>query len=85
MASVATNGLRSSPMTAPPRSSQHIWDETPASVAADLRFARGTPSQWANAAKLLRKQHKKGGGVGEYQRASFVHVDNRSYDADWAG
>lgn len=38
--------------------------------AADVRFAKGTPAQWAASARALRK-----GGVGQYDRANFVHVD----------
>ena len=67
------------------RHSQHIYDETPESVASDLRFARGTPKQWAAYAKGLRKKYGKGGGVGTYIRAGFVHCDTRPYNADWSG
>jgi hypothetical protein len=67
------------------RNSVHIWDETPSSVAADMRFAKGTPAQWAAEAKRLRRARGKGGGVGTYPRMGFVHVDNRTYNADWSG
>lgn len=68
------------------RNSQHIWDEGPGSVAADLRFAKGSPKEWASYARLLRAK-KKGapGGVGQYDVQGFVHVDNRTYTADWSG
>lgn len=65
--------------------SQHIWDEGPGSVAADIRFAKGTPAQWGAEAKRIRTRLKKGGGVGIYTRMGFVHVDNRNYNADWSG
>ena len=58
------------------RYSQHIYDLTPDSVAADLIFSKGTPRQWAAEAKRLRA-----GGVGTYP--SFVHVDNRTTIARW--
>ena len=55
--------------------SVHIYDVTPSSVAADVRFAKGTPRQWAAYAKGLRKKYGKGGGIGVYTRSGFVHVD----------
>lgn len=63
--------------------SQHIYDLGPDTVAADLKFARGTPSQWGAYAKELRAKYGRGGGVGIYSRSGFVHVDNRRYSADW--
>ena len=65
--------------------SQHIYDVTPDSVAADLRFVKGGPKQWGAYAKELRARYKKGGGIGIYIRSGFVHVDNRNYTADWTG
>lgn len=65
--------------------SQHIYDVTPDTVAADLRFPTGTPKMWAAYAKGLRRQYNKGGGIGVYTRSGFVHVDNRHYVADWSG
>ena len=65
--------------------SQHIYDVTPSTVAADVRFAKGKPKQWAAYAKGLRSQYKKGGGIGTYIASDFVHVDNRTYTADWSG
>lgn len=64
------------------RFSQHIYDESPDSVAADVVFARGTPSQWAREARAIRNRLGRG-GVGEYPRSGFVHVDNRYERADW--
>ena len=64
--------------------SQHDWDQTPGSVACDLRFSKGSPKDWAAYARQLR--NKMGyGGVGRYDRSNFVHVDNRPYIADWKG
>lgn len=56
-------------------------------VAADVRFARGGPIQWAEAAEpLLRRHYAPGGGLGTYPGASgWVHVDTRSYKARWTG
>ncbi len=65
--------------------SQHIYDLSPESVAADVRFARGNPKQWSAYAKELRAKYKKGGGIGTYIRGSFTHIDNRTYSADWSG
>jgi hypothetical protein len=67
------------------RFSQHIYEYNYESVATDLRFARGTPAQWAAEARRIRNNAKKGGGVGRYDEAGFVHVDNRNYKVDWAG
>lgn len=58
------------------RFSQHIYDDTPTSVAADLIFRTGNPGQWAQLADQLGA-----GGVGRYP--SFVHVDNRPGEARW--
>ncbi len=66
--------------------SQHIYEQSYESVAADLRFARGTPAQWAAFARGLRATANNGhGGVGRYDISGFVHVDNRLYKADWSG
>lgn len=68
------------------RHSQHIYEHDFESVAADLRFATGTPAKWAAYARLLRTSRNRGhGGVGRYDRSGFVHVDNRGYKADWSG
>lgn len=62
------------------RYSQHIYELTPSSVAADVVFAKGNPAAWERAAISLRA-----GGVGRYDRSGFVHVDNRPYPARWTG
>lgn len=59
--------------------SQHIYDDGPDSVAADVSFARGNPAEWARFARGLGK-----GGVGQYDRSGFVHVDNGPR-RDWWG
>jgi uncharacterized protein YcbK (DUF882 family) len=67
------------------RHSQHIYEQSFESVAADLRFARGTPTQWAAEAKRLRTSKRGGkGGIGLYVRSGFIHIDNRNYRADWS-
>ena len=58
--------------------SQHIYELTSDSVAADMVFARGRPRQWAAEANRLGA-----GGIGTYD--SFVHVDNRPVRASWSG
>jgi hypothetical protein len=60
--------------------SEHIYDHSPESVAADLVFSRGTPALWAAEADRLGA-----GGVGRYDRSGFVHVDNRPVRARWSG
>lgn len=65
--------------------SQHIYEHDFESVAADVRFERGSPKLWAAKARTLRTAAGGKGGVGEYPRAGFVHVDNRTYAADWSG
>jgi Peptidase M15 len=66
------------------RHSQHVYEDGYESVAADLRFARGTPAQWVAFAKTLRSKNKGHGGIGRYDRSGFVHVDNRGYSATWS-
>lgn len=60
-------------------SSQHLYHRTPNDVAADVTFATGNPSQWADEGERLLPQ----GGVGRYK--TFVHVDNRQGQARWKG
>ena len=68
------------------RFSQHVYENTYECVAADLRFAKGTPTEWAAEAKKIRAQKNKNhGGVGLYVQSGFIHVDNRPYRADWKG
>ena len=68
------------------KQSQHIYEMGFESVAADIRFGKGTPAQWAAYARGLRTQRNNGnGGVGRYDQAGFVHVDNRLYKCDWQG
>lgn len=66
------------------RHSQHVYEQTFESVAADMRFAKGTPAQWAAEAKRLRTKQGGKGGIGVYPRSGFLHVDNRNWKADWA-
>jgi hypothetical protein len=60
--------------------SQHIYELTPDSVAADLTFSTGNPKAWAAFADELGS-----GGVGRYDGSGFVHVDNRPGRARWTG
>jgi hypothetical protein len=70
------------------KASQHNYDDDPSTVAADLSFRKGSPSQWALEARRLSTRLGFG-GVGEYppnrERGGFVHVDNRRYKARWSG
>lgn len=56
-------------------------------VAADVRFAHGTPAQWGQLAdELLRRRMPPGGGLGIYPGpGGWIHVDDRSYAARWTG
>jgi len=67
------------------RFSQHVYEQTFEAVAADMRFAKGTPAQWAAFARGLRAKEGGRGGVGRYDEAGFIHCDNRSWKADWTG
>lgn len=60
--------------------SQHIYELTPSSVAADAIFSTGSPAQWAQLADQLGA-----GGVGTYLRSGFTHVDNRPGHDRWTG
>lgn len=61
------------------RRSMHVYDEHPEEVAADLRFARGGATAWAELAEALGAP-----GVGRY--SASVHVDSRhGHEARWRG
>lgn len=60
--------------------SQHIYEDSPSSVAADLVFRMGSPKEWAAFA-----DHLGAGGVGRYDSSGFCHIDNRTNRARWAG
>jgi hypothetical protein len=54
--------------------------------AADVSFARGTPSQWHAYANSIRRRKRRGrGGLGLYPTQGFVHIDIRDYKSDWRG
>lgn len=59
--------------------SYHIYDLRPDEVASDVTFARGSVAEWAAFARELGV-----GGVGEYRRSGFVHVDHGPR-RDWSG
>lgn len=56
-------------------------------VAADVRFAHGTPERWGTVAEeILDRWHPPGGGLGIYPGASgWIHVDTRHGRARWRG
>lgn len=61
----------------------------PMACAADVVPARGNPAAWAAWARKMRKAHRHlgaqgRGGVGEYTRSGFVHLDTATL-RDWAG
>ena len=58
------------------KNSRHVYDRHPTSPAADVRFASGTPVEWARALDKLGV-----GGLGVYR--SHVHVDARASRARW--
>lgn len=60
--------------------SYHVYTERMTAPATDVVFAMDTPSQWgAEARRLLAAS----GGVGQYNRSGFVHVDRRGYVSIW--
>jgi Peptidase M15 len=68
------------------KGSIHQWGHAESAgseaVATDLKFARGTPAEWASYARELRtRQYGGKGGLGDYP--TFVHVDSRDWTADW--
>ena len=67
------------------RNSQHIYEEGFESVAADLRFGKGTPAQWAAGARGFAPRVVAGAASAATTERVFVHVDNRLYTADWSG
>lgn len=71
------------------RFSQHIYDQNPDSVAADITFTRGTVAQWARGARWrfatkARWRKRRRGGVGRYLASGFIHVDSGPR-RDWEG
>lgn len=69
--------------------SQHVYEQHPHSVAADVQFASGTVSEWARSARWRfdnkeRWTAKHRGGAGDYPSLSFVHVDSGPR-RDWHG
>ena len=63
------------------KKSIHIYDEHPDQVAADTRYRRGTPAEWAAYAESLGAP-----GIGRYDQSGFVHIDNRTNGpARWSG
>lgn len=65
--------------------SYHIYpDHDGNDQAADVSFARGTPSQWHAMANAIRRRKRNGrGGLGLYR--TFVHLDIRDFAANWRG
>lgn len=55
-------------------------------VACDVRFAKGSVTQWHQAAEQLLSQKRNGkGGLGKYVRGGFIHIDTRDYESRWEG
>jgi uncharacterized protein YcbK (DUF882 family) len=59
----------------------HLYAKNPRQVAADVRFERGTPEEWAAAAEELKTP-----GIGRFDDSRYVHVDiRRGRPARWSG
>jgi uncharacterized protein YcbK (DUF882 family) len=59
----------------------HRWG-----VAADVECAKGDVDRWWQFIARLRRDERDGrGGLGRYPQGGFIHVDNRTYQADWEG
>jgi uncharacterized protein YcbK (DUF882 family) len=56
----------------------HLYELRPATAAADVSFARGTPREWAAFARRVLGNR---GGVGTYP--THIHVDLRASRADF--
>lgn len=54
------------------KESHHLYHERPLEPAADVSFARGTPNEWAKAARAIAGAVGRG-GVSGYAR--HLHVD----------
>ena len=55
------------------RHSQHVYEDGFESVAADIRFGKGTPAQWAAYARGLRTQKNQGQRRGRTLRPARLH------------
>jgi uncharacterized protein YcbK (DUF882 family) len=53
--------------------------------AIDFACDKGTPDEWADVLKTMRKLGVFRGGIGVYPGKGFVHVDTRGYEANWRG
>ena len=63
--------------------SQHIYEKSPGSVAADVKFRDGTVAEWARSARwrIENKPRWSGrGGIGDYPSDGFIHVDSGPRD-----
>jgi uncharacterized protein YcbK (DUF882 family) len=59
----------------------HLYAANPRQVAADIRFERGTPEEWA--AEALKR---KAPGIGRFDDSRYVHLDlRRGPVARWNG
>ena len=64
-----------------PEDSIHIYTLNPLQVAADVRFERGTPAEWAEFAEGLKVP-----GVGRFDDMRYIHLDVRQGNpARWEG
>jgi uncharacterized protein YcbK (DUF882 family) len=59
------------------RRSWHVWEDHPGEMGVDIGFARGRPSQWAEAAMA-----GPAGGIGMYRR--HLHLDSRDGSQVWS-
>lgn len=69
------------------RSSFHIYTIPRRwGVAADVECRKGSVQLWWEFIRDLRaRKHSDHGGLGRYPQGGFIHVDNRTYRADWEG
>ena len=71
--------------------SYHVWDRycdgtiNGSELACDLSFATGTPASWKKEAEEILTALGRGGGLGDYARSRFTHVDTRRPPARWSG
>ena len=67
------------------RHSQHIYEEGFESVAADMRFAKGTPAQWAAEAKTATGEDRRQGRRRPLRPLRLRPRRQPRYKADWSG
>ena len=66
---------------------QHIYEDGFESVAADIRFGKGTPAQWAAEARAATHHEQQGQGRGRPVRPARLRALSTTATTrrDWSG